>query len=55
MARGKKQRDPIPQHFGSIEEAGEFWDTHDLADYEDLTEEVQLEIDIQQREFLEER
>ncbi|MBI1923626.1 hypothetical protein HYR99_05195 [Candidatus Poribacteria bacterium] len=24
----------IPEHFQSIEEAAEFWDTHSLADYE---------------------
>jgi hypothetical protein len=29
MAKSKK-RDPIPDHFKSIEEAAEFWDTHDL-------------------------
>ena len=25
--------DPIPAHFNSPEEAGEFWDTHSAADY----------------------
>ncbi len=29
----------IPKHFRSLEKAGEFWDTHDLADYWDQTEE----------------
>ena len=24
----KKQRDSLPEQFGSLEEAGEFWDTH---------------------------
>jgi uncharacterized DUF497 family protein len=52
MARNKKQRDPIPTHFSSIAEASDFWDTHDLADYEDLTKEVQIEADIQSRIFL---
>ncbi|MEZ4736820.1 MAG: CopG family antitoxin [Caldilineaceae bacterium] len=40
------ERDPIPQSFASLEEAGEFWDTHDSADYEDLMEEVAFEIDL---------
>jgi len=31
------KRDPIPKHFKSIEEAREFWDSHDLADYWDST------------------
>jgi len=47
-----KQRDPIPEHFKSIEEAAEFWDTHDLADYWDLTREAQFEADIERRVFL---
>ena len=51
MANGKK-RDPIPKHFKSIQEAAEFWDSHDLADYEDLTREVHFDVDIQRRVFL---
>ncbi len=31
----------------SYKEIGEFWDTHDLADYWDKTESVEFEIDIQ--------
>jgi hypothetical protein len=32
----KKNRiDPIPDEFASYEEAGEFWDSHDTADYPD--------------------
>lgn len=31
----------------SYKEIGEFWDTHDLADYRDKTESVEFEIDIQ--------
>ena len=29
----KKKFDPIPEEFGSYEEAAEFWDTHDTTDY----------------------
>ena len=32
--------EPIPEEFDSPEAAGEFWDTHDLADYWDLTRPV---------------
>lgn len=32
----KKQIDPIPDEFQSYEEAGEFWDIHDTADYPDI-------------------
>ena len=48
----KKKRDPIPKHFKSMEEAAEFWDSHDLADYWDLTREAHFEVDIQRRVFL---
>ena len=52
MARSKKNRDPIPQHFKTLDEAAEFWDTHDLADYWDQTSEVNFEVDLQRRVFL---
>ena len=45
----KKERDPIPEHFNSLKEAGEFWDTHSFEDYLDSVEEVDMEFDIQQR------
>jgi len=38
-----KNRDPIPEHFSSAEEAGEFWDTHSAADYWDKMETVEME------------
>lgn len=31
----------IPEHFQSIEEAAEFWDTHSLADYEEYLSDVE--------------
>jgi len=34
MAR-RKSFDPLPEHFSSIEEASDFWDTHDAGDYEE--------------------
>jgi hypothetical protein len=52
MARSKKEREPIPEHFKSIEVAAEFWDSHDLADYWDLTSEAEFDVDIQRRVFL---
>lgn len=38
--------EPIPEEFKSIAEAAEFWDTHSLADYWDLTHEVEFEVDL---------
>lgn len=52
MEKSKKKREPIPRHFKSIAEAGEFWDTHSLSDYWDLTREVEFDVDIQHRVFL---
>jgi len=49
---GESRRDPIPEHFNSAEEAGEFWDTHSAADYWDEMEEVEMEFDLQKRVFL---
>jgi hypothetical protein len=52
MRKNNKKRDPIPEHFENIEEAAEFWDSHDLADYWDLTKEVEFEVDLQRRLYL---
>lgn len=46
------QRDPLPEHFPSLAAAGEFWDTHDSADYEDFWREVECEIAIGHRAHL---
>jgi hypothetical protein len=45
-------RDPVPEHFESIAAASEFWDSHDVADYEDLTKEAHFEVDLQRHRFL---
>ncbi len=41
-----RQRDPLPEHFNSLEEFWRFWDTHSTADYEDLMEDVDVRVDI---------
>jgi hypothetical protein len=51
MAKNKKV-DPIPRHFKSLAEAGEFWDTHDLTDYWDQTHEVKGRVDTTRQVFL---
>jgi len=48
MGRSKKIKVPIPEEFTTLEEAAEFWDKHDLADYWEFTKEVEGDI-----EFLE--
>jgi len=51
MKRKKREIDPLPERFESIDEAGEFWDTHDLTDYEEFLEPVEFEVDIKRRHF----
>jgi hypothetical protein len=45
--KDKTKRDPMPESFDSLEEAAEFWDTHSIADYEDVTEEVHFNVKLQ--------
>lgn len=52
MQKNNTEFELIPKHFKNIEEAAEFWDTHDLADYWNMTKEVHFETDIQRRVFL---
>ncbi len=51
MKNTDRQRDPIPEDFGSEEEAAAFWDTHSLASYQDLLAPVDVEVDIERRHF----
>lgn len=48
MGKNKKQtrrRDPLPENFHSLEEFWAFWDTHSTADYEELMEDVDVNVD----------
>ena len=51
MRNGNRQVDPLPDEFGSYEEAAEFWDTHSITDYEEFLEPVDVEVDLQRRHF----
>jgi hypothetical protein len=42
---------PLPDDFGSEEEAAQFWDTHSLSDYEESLEPVDLDVNIKRRHF----
>ena len=52
MSMRKPKRDPIPDEFRTLREAGEFWDTHSAADYWDEMEDVACEVDLQGRQFV---
>ncbi len=51
MENTDNNRDPLPEEFSSEEEAGEFWDTHSLTDYEEFLEPVELDVDLTGRHF----
>ncbi len=42
----KNKREILPEEFGNIEEAANFWDTNSLADYEDLQRDTEFEVDL---------
>ena len=44
MAEKVKARESMPPPTATLEEIGEFWDTHSLADYWDETHEVAFEV-----------
>lgn len=46
MPRNNKKRDPVPDEFESIEKAAEFWETHDLTDYEDIWQNVSFKVNL---------
>jgi hypothetical protein len=43
------KRELLPETFSSIEEAAEFWDTHDLSDHWDETSETHFDVDLDRR------
>jgi predicted DNA binding CopG/RHH family protein len=45
MAKSKRKIDPIPDQFTSFDELANFWETHDLTDYEDQLQEVKYRVD----------
>jgi len=42
----------MPDEFKTLEEAAEFWDTHDSTDYADVLEDVKVEVDLQKKHYL---
>jgi len=44
MKKSKREIDPIPEQFTSFEKLANFWETHDLTDYEDQLHEVKFKI-----------
>ena len=46
MAKNKRDCEPLPEVFTTLEEAATFWDTHSLADYEDVQQDVTFEVEL---------
>ena len=46
MKKADKKRDRMPPPDATPEEIGEFWDTHNLADYWDETQEVEFQVNL---------
>jgi predicted DNA binding CopG/RHH family protein len=44
MAKSKQKIDPIPDEFTSFDELANFWETHDLTDYEDQLQKVKYKV-----------
>ena len=51
MKSTDKRIDPLPDSFESEEQAGEFWDTHSLMDYQEHLEATDDTIEISERIF----
>lgn len=51
MKSNDKDVDPLPESFETEEQAGEFWDTHSLIDYEEHLEATDDTIEIRERVF----
>ena len=52
MEDKNKKRDPMPPPDATSEEIGEFWDTHNLADYWDETHEVEFQVNLKSQQNL---
>jgi hypothetical protein len=52
IKRARIKPEPLPEHFLSLEQAAEFWDKHDSADYEEYMRDVYCEVKIGQRIFI---
>ena len=48
----RKKAEPIPEEFASYEEAASFWNKHDSADYKDILEAVEVEVDLSERHYI---
>lgn len=46
MMKSKRKTKSLPERFKTIQEAGDFWDKHDLAEYWNKTRKVHFDVRI---------
>jgi hypothetical protein len=51
MKNTGRKKDALPESFDSYEEAGEFWDTHSLTDYEEAWKPANVTVNLKRRRF----
>ncbi len=51
MSDKARNPDPIPEQFASYEEAADFWDLHDTADYQEEFVTVGVDAKLERRRF----
>ncbi|MFQ5612064.1 MAG: CopG family antitoxin [Anaerolineae bacterium] len=44
MVENKMAKDPLPETFSTFEEMTDFWDTHDVTDYEEFLTPVDVDV-----------
>lgn len=47
----KNKKDSLPEHFKSVDEASEFWDSHSLTDYLQDTKETEMKFHLRRRHY----
>ncbi len=52
MNENNERKDSIPEEFGNLEEAADFWNTHSLSDYWEETQEVEIEVKAVRRQWV---
>ena len=44
MAKNRTTRDPLPETFATLEEIAEFWDRHDITEYDEYLIPVEIQV-----------
>lgn len=44
MQKSKKKIEPVPEEFETLMEASDFWDTHDISEYWNMTSEAKFKV-----------